>query len=383
MALVSTFQIFTGENWQFIMYDGARSNGLGSVVIYVILFLIGRYVLLNMYATRPTPRGGALRVGPKANPSPETPALALAPAVTRARARALAVALGRYLAIILACFATEHEESKQTAQRQAEKKKTMRADLSAAYKRASAKWKSSKLCVIEAERRGSAPSVLGDSSSRLSGVAMEAAAAAGVGLTPRLMRRKSSSRSGLGGSANSLSEASATLKEDSTGKKRRKSTERPASPPPRPRPPPKPEPEEMMSEDQAALALQNSWRRHEARISATAVASSKRSSASDLRVEMASSVKPLVASYLFFSISPASPTNFFTFTSPNASTTLSQVADAVLPASFLPASYVSFACSATDFVLDATSCAATADACSNACFTGVPSSSFFKFVINN
>ena len=60
VALVSTFQIFTGENWQFIMYDGARSNGLGSVVLYVILFLIGRYVLLNMYATRPTPRGERL-----------------------------------------------------------------------------------------------------------------------------------------------------------------------------------------------------------------------------------------------------------------------------------------------------------------------------------
>ena len=210
-------------------------------------------------------------MGPKANPSPDTPALAVAPAVTRARARALAVAVGRYLAIILACFATEHEESKQTAQRQAEKKKTMRADLSAAYKRASAKWRSSKLCVIEAERRGSAPSVLEGSSSRLSGVAMEAAAAAGVGLTPRLMRRKSSSLSGRSGSASSLSEASATLKEESTGKKRRKSTERQAPPPPRPRPPPKPEPEETMSEDQAALALQNSWRRHEARILTTSM----------------------------------------------------------------------------------------------------------------
>ena len=50
------------------MYDGMRSNGLGSVVVYVLFFLVGRYVLINMY-----------------------------------------------LAIILACFATENAARKEAA----------------------------------------------------------------------------------------------------------------------------------------------------------------------------------------------------------------------------------------------------------------------------
>ena len=51
------------------MYDGMRSNGLGSVVLYVILFVIGRYVLLNMYG--PALSGGAtVRANPNTNPGP-------------------------------------------------------------------------------------------------------------------------------------------------------------------------------------------------------------------------------------------------------------------------------------------------------------------------
>ena len=192
-------------------------------------------------------------------------ALTLAPALAPALALALALALPltRYLAIILACFATEHEESKQAA-KQAAKRPSVRPDFSAAYKRASARWKSAKLGAL-AEEQGSAPSTTGG---RLSTVAMEAAAVAGVGLNAKLARRKSSSAGGHGSAAQL--EAGAVLKEASAAKKPRKSMERqPTSF--RARPPPAPKPEELMSEDQAALALQNKWRQHEARVLAKSI----------------------------------------------------------------------------------------------------------------
>ena len=179
--------------------------------------------------------------------------------------------MSRYLAIILACFATEHEESKQAAKQEA-KKTSVRPDFSAAYKRASAKWKSSKLCV-QAEGQGSSSSLVRCSTSgRLSAVAVEAAASSGVGLNARLARRTSSPLSGHGSAARQEAglEAGAAPKEGSAAKKprkpmERKSTER-QSTSGRARPPPAPKPEEMMSEDQAALALQNKWRQHEARV---------------------------------------------------------------------------------------------------------------------
>ena len=176
----------------------------------------------------------------------------------------------RYLAIILACFATEHEESKQAAKQEA-KKTSVRPDFSAAYKRASAKWKSSKLCVqAEGQDSSSSSLVRCTTSGRLSAVAMEAAAASGVGLNAKLARRTSSPLSGHSSAASLRLEAGAAPKDGSTAKKprkpmERKSTER-QSTSGRARPPPAPKPEEMMSEDQAALALQNKWRQHEARV---------------------------------------------------------------------------------------------------------------------
>ena len=178
----------------------------------------------------------------------------------------------RYLAIILACFATEHEESKQAAKQEA-KKTSVRPDFSAAYKRASAKWKSSKLCVqAEGQDSSSSSLVRCTTSGRLSAVAMEAAAASGVGLNAKLARRTSSPLSGHSSAARQEArlEAGAAPKDGSTAKKprkpmERKSTER-QSASGRARPPPAPKPEEMMSEDQAALALQNKWRQHEARV---------------------------------------------------------------------------------------------------------------------
>ena len=177
----------------------------------------------------------------------------------------------RYLAIILACFATEHEESKQAAKQEA-KKTSVRPDFSAAYKRASAKWKSSKLCVQAEGQDSSSSLVRCTTSGRLSAVAMEAAAASGVGLNAKLARRTSSPLSGHGSAARQEArlEAGAAPKDGSTAKKprkpmERKSTER-QSASGRARPPPAPKPEEMMSEDQAALALQNKWRQHEARV---------------------------------------------------------------------------------------------------------------------
>ena len=170
----------------------------------------------------------------------------------------------RYLAIILACFATEHEESKQAANtKQEAKKPSARPDFGAAYKRASAKWKSAKL-VVEAEEGSSPRLVRCSTSGRMSTVAMEAAVAGGVGLNPRLSRRTNSSLSGKG-STDKLQVGGAALKEGSVPKKPRKSMERQSTSFRMRGPPAPPKPEEMMSEDQAALALQNKWRQHEAR----------------------------------------------------------------------------------------------------------------------
>lgn len=49
------FQILTGEDWNMVMYDGIRayggvsSYGVLASIYFIILFICGNYILLNVF----------------------------------------------------------------------------------------------------------------------------------------------------------------------------------------------------------------------------------------------------------------------------------------------------------------------------------------------
>lgn len=245
VALVSTFQIFTGEDWQFILYDGMRSNGLGSVVLYVVLFLIGRYVLLNMY-----------------------------------------------LAIILACFATEHEKRKerQRARRSASMRHISRRAASKLLRKSSdlrrgliaaASVRSMPTATPRKQGGREVLSTDGPPTATPSSLAEGSRGAAdSPSAKPRWRKRSSGGRAsrlnnvvvdgsqdkpstalalngGAGGHRPSAAEAggAAAVSPYESPPARRSSQPKPAKPPVK----------SELDLDEAALALQNKWRQHEAR----------------------------------------------------------------------------------------------------------------------
>ena len=54
-SLFSCFQILTGEDWNSIMYDGIiayggpKQLGLVASLYFIILFIFGNYILLNVF----------------------------------------------------------------------------------------------------------------------------------------------------------------------------------------------------------------------------------------------------------------------------------------------------------------------------------------------
>ena len=48
-SVITIFQILTGENWNEVMYDGMRSTGAGSCVYFLLLFIMGNYIILNLF----------------------------------------------------------------------------------------------------------------------------------------------------------------------------------------------------------------------------------------------------------------------------------------------------------------------------------------------
>lgn len=54
-SLLTVFQILTGEDWNVVMYDGIRAYGgvasLGvlACIYFIILFICGNYILLNVF----------------------------------------------------------------------------------------------------------------------------------------------------------------------------------------------------------------------------------------------------------------------------------------------------------------------------------------------
>uniref|UniRef100_A0A7S1XCD4 Voltage-gated ion channel superfamily n=1 Tax=Tetraselmis chuii TaxID=63592 RepID=A0A7S1XCD4_9CHLO len=49
MSFITIFQILTGENWNSVMYDGMRSVGNYAVVYFVLLVVVGNYIILNLF----------------------------------------------------------------------------------------------------------------------------------------------------------------------------------------------------------------------------------------------------------------------------------------------------------------------------------------------
>ena len=49
MSFITIFQILTGENWNTVMYDGMRSTGTIACIYFVLLVVVGNYVILNLF----------------------------------------------------------------------------------------------------------------------------------------------------------------------------------------------------------------------------------------------------------------------------------------------------------------------------------------------
>eukprot|EP00951_Prasinocladus_malaysianus_P002849 scaffold20217_cov44-Prasinocladus_malaysianus.AAC.1 len=49
ISFITIFQILTGENWNTVMYDGMRSTGELAVVYFVLLVVVGNYIILNLF----------------------------------------------------------------------------------------------------------------------------------------------------------------------------------------------------------------------------------------------------------------------------------------------------------------------------------------------
>lgn len=48
-GFVTIFQVLTGENWNEVMYDGMRTQGTGACVYFLLLVIIGNYIILNLF----------------------------------------------------------------------------------------------------------------------------------------------------------------------------------------------------------------------------------------------------------------------------------------------------------------------------------------------
>ena len=48
-ALLTVFQILTGENWNAVMYNTVETNGYTAIIYFILLEIIGVYMLLNLF----------------------------------------------------------------------------------------------------------------------------------------------------------------------------------------------------------------------------------------------------------------------------------------------------------------------------------------------
>ena len=48
-AFVTIFQVLSGENWNVVMYDCIRATGPGAVIFFLLLVIIGNFIILNLF----------------------------------------------------------------------------------------------------------------------------------------------------------------------------------------------------------------------------------------------------------------------------------------------------------------------------------------------
>eukprot|EP00899_Mesostigma_viride_P019380 jgi/Mesvir1/27443/Mv07229-RA.2 len=48
-SIITIFQVLTGENWNEVMYNGIRSTGYPAAIYFLLLVLVGNYVILNLF----------------------------------------------------------------------------------------------------------------------------------------------------------------------------------------------------------------------------------------------------------------------------------------------------------------------------------------------
>ena len=46
---MTIFQVLTGEDWNAVMYDGMRTTGTWACLYFILLVVIGNYIVLNLF----------------------------------------------------------------------------------------------------------------------------------------------------------------------------------------------------------------------------------------------------------------------------------------------------------------------------------------------
>jgi hypothetical protein len=48
-ALITIFQLLSGENWNTVMYDGIRAGGVGAAFYFIVMVILGDFIILNLF----------------------------------------------------------------------------------------------------------------------------------------------------------------------------------------------------------------------------------------------------------------------------------------------------------------------------------------------
>ena len=63
-ALVTVFQVLTGEDWNFVMYDSMETAGSWSALYFVLLLVVGNFLVLNLFVAILLTNFGAQEIPP-------------------------------------------------------------------------------------------------------------------------------------------------------------------------------------------------------------------------------------------------------------------------------------------------------------------------------
>ena len=49
LGFTTIFIVFIGEDWNWVMYDHARAKGPGCILIFILIFIVGNLIMLNLF----------------------------------------------------------------------------------------------------------------------------------------------------------------------------------------------------------------------------------------------------------------------------------------------------------------------------------------------